>query len=577
MTQTSGPAGMQRPAGRIGLAAIGAAAGLSGWLLGDALVPVLGDGALQLVAIVYAASFFSAWLALAGHLPGRRALALSALVALPVAALAALSSPRFDTVAALISSDEVIPALSLLGLMPLPFLLAPGAGAAAVLAAGWGLALRAVVGLLFTLLCWAVIWLCDTLLGLVGLHLLEPLFRRVEALPWAITGAIFGLGLAVMAEAAGQVPLALASRMLRLILPPLALVLALFLLVLPFGGFALVFREVSAAGTMLAIGFGAVGLLALLAAARDESGRVERLAARGLSLALVPLAAMAGWAVLARVQAYGLTPERVAALLLVAVLAGLAIGHAAAALRGGAGWLGAVARVDRAMALVVWALAALVLTPLLDPYRLAAASQVARFGDGRTPEHDLPLEELRFDWGRAGTRALARLRAQAEAAGAAELVARIDALSAAQGRSPRGATPRPDPAALVAALVIRPAGAGLPAGLDLTVAPWEQTLWARACAARDAQGRPGCVLVAGDFRPDLPGEEAMLFLLADGRVTRLDFASGARRGPAVEGPEGAAATALMARLHAGEFRLAPAPVTALELDGADGAALWMAP
>ena len=62
------------------------------------------------------------------------------------------------------------------------------------------------------------------------------------------------------------------------------------------------------------------------------------------------------------------------------------------------------------MSWLVMALLVLLHTPLLDPYRIGAASQYQRLADGTQAPTLQALQDLRFDHGRHGLPALQRLQ-----------------------------------------------------------------------------------------------------------------------------------------------------------------------
>lgn len=582
--EPAGPSSGTEAARRIGahratLALIGTVGGLAGWMLTDVLSGSFGSR-WHLFASIAAASYFAAALGLAGQIRPRLALLAALPLALFVALLSVVASLRFDRVGQFLDAPDKLLAALVLTMLPLPFLIAARVGRGwddypVLFLAAWNVVMRYAAAWLFAGVVWAVVWLSDLLLSLVGIGLIGDLAGEPVTI-WLVTGTALGLGLAVVAELSDIVSPFLVLRLARLLLPPLLAVVAIFVAALPLRGLSGLFGDFSAAATLMIIALAGVALVSVTAdrGPEDEArSPVTRGAARGMSLALPVLGALALWAVLLRIGDYGFTPERVAALAMAGVVLAYGLAYAGCAVLAGARWMAALRRVNMLMAIGLLALAALWLTPGLNAEAIAARDQVARYRAGRMPAADLPLAEMQWDWGRPGARALARL----EAAGDAALAARIAALRAAPDRWQVDAVP-PDGAAVTALLdllPVRPEGRTVPDWVTAGLRTWEVEQWTEGCNRRDADDRPGCVLVIGDFLAASPGEEAML--LTDGgggRLDRVAFLSaggaGQRGVPLLAGgsPEPSAPAVIGAILD-GRFTLAPPDVTALKAGGAD--------
>lgn len=585
MTDTTTEPGTSFTPERLRLAGFGALAGLCGWLLTDVLAEAWGGTRLHLFLTVLAGVFFADALAMAGQMRARAALAGAALVALPVAGLAALASLRFETVEEALRSPQQMLALLLLAALPVPFLIARGIGAGwrdypALFLAAWNIVVRYAAAWLFAGVVWAVVYLSDTLLSLVGIEVIDWLITEVDLVPWALTGAALGLGLAVVTELAELVSPYLVLRLLRLLLPPLLAVMVVFVLALPFRGLSDLFGSYSAAGTLMAIVMGGVSLISIVVDQNQaEAARspLMRNAARAMALLLPVLAGLAIWAVLLRINQHGLTPERVAGATAALIVLGYAVLYALSVLLARAAWMDRIRQANIAMALAVMALAALWQTPLLNAEALSARSQLARFQAGRLTVAQLPLHEMRWDWGRPGAAVLASLGTVTGHAEQAALEARLAEVANAVDRYDPGSDPAGAPAlaALRASLTVLPSGREVPDWVLEGVPQWEADSWQEACARPDAAGRPGCVLVVGDLLTSAPGEEALLFLNGGGdSVIRQGFvssrgasyrASAIFMAPAVE----PGAAALFAALHAADVRIGPSSAMALHIGAAE--------
>ncbi|MCE8442249.1 DUF4153 domain-containing protein, partial [Rhodovulum sulfidophilum] len=478
--------GTQGLPGRWSYGALGGGAGLAAWLLFELLPgPMAGMTRLHLLLSSFGTAFFIAALAMAGALRLGRALAAAALLALPMAGLMTWASLRFDTVAGALD-DIVEPAAfaALLVLAP-PFLIAgfsPGGrwlDYGALFTRSWEIVVRFSAAWLFVGLAWGILFLSNALFGLVGLEVIEWLLE-LEPVPYLLTGLTLGLALAVVGERSEYLSPELMLGLFRLLLPVVLAVVAVFLLALPLRGIGHLFGGLSAASILLATAFGAVTLISSAADAGEACrprGALAESCARLLALLLPVLAALAGTAVAMRLGQYGATPERVLAAVLALLAMGYGLGYAVAAL-GRRRWATGVRRVNVAMALTAMVLAAGLLTPLLDPQRISAADQVARYADGRVPADKLDLWTLGHDWGRAGQAALERLAAMEDGSGAEAMERQLAALKGAASRADfelarRGRALADDRNSLALTLPVRPEGATLPEGFVAGLRPWE--------------------------------------------------------------------------------------------------------
>jgi hypothetical protein len=242
-------------------------------------------------------------------------------------------------------------------------------------------------------------------------------------------------------------------------------------------------------------------------------------------------------------------------------------------------------RVNVPLALGLGVVALLLLTPAIDPQRIAAQSQVARFEAGAVDADALDLWSLSEDWGRAGEAAIAQLGAP-DHPRAADIAERLAVLQAAEDRySFEAAVPPAAQAALAAEIrervAVHPAGANVPEGL-LDIMPVDELRrWREACDRRTPAGNPGCIAVLADLLPAEAGDEVLLFtLVTDDYVNwtavvpaRVDGATGgdgyAPLAPlqvsgdysALSRPEA------LDRLLSGDFTLAPMSLNALTLGG----------
>lgn len=565
------------------LALTGAVAGLSLWMLEDAALRGSLTERLHLPLSTFALVFFGAVLVMAGPLHLRRAAMLAAPLAALVAALIALVALRYEMPDAVRMQGLHWIAGFLIATLPLPYLVALGStgGTAypALFTASWQLAVRATAGWIFAGLVWAVIWLADAALALVGLGFLDWVMTEGGPLPGMATGAMLGLGLAVAWELSDLLSPQVILRLLRLLVLPVLTVMILFLVALPMRGLSQLPGGVSATGVLLALAVAAAGLIAVVIdqSSEEESGSpVLQIAARVMA-GLLPLpVALAGIALAERVGQHGWTPERVFAALAVLAAAGYGLAYLVAVLRG-AGWAVRLRQANRALPPLVVLLAALWLTPLINAEAISSRSQMARYDGGTVGAQDLDLAALER-WGKPGAAALARLAALAampeHAALAQRLAARAEGGEAALVMAEDAEALLSD---LRAVMPLQPPGATATRDLLLRAIPAvELQSWIDACRTPLPGGdRAGCIFVVADFWTAEPGEEALVLLREPAGFVRyegLGMVAGEvqrRSVGALTGmlPDRAEGEALIAALQDAPAALQPAPMNLLGVAG----------
>jgi hypothetical protein len=568
---------------RLSYAAVGGVAGASAWLLIEVVPEMIGNSRLVLLVVAAGLGFFSMLLALLGPVRLIPAVAAAIAMAVPAAVLLLWASFRHVDVDGFLGHGYAPVAFVYLLAIAAPFAVAAlqrhgGWRHYGILFdAAWALVVRVAAAWLFVGIVWGVLLLSDALLGLVGLDIIEDLIE-LDAVPYLISGATLGLGLAIVYELRDYVSPFLVVQLLRALLPALLVVLTVFILALPFRGLGNLFGQLSAAATLM--GVTAAGItLVTTAIHRDDASSVEGPVMRGatwaLSLMLPVPALLALWAVSLRVGQYGLTPDRVAALVAAGVASIYALAYAGSALRRSS-WRAKQRHVNRWMVLATLALAALWLTPVLDAERLSTSSQITRAERGAPPQ-TLALWEMANDWGKAGQRGLARLEARAEADGDEALVALID--RARWNPQKWKFLLEEDDADIVALdglVPLHPEGRTLPPGALDALGVEDRRMIANACKRRVVGGHPGCVMVIAQYEPEGGAAEQVIgfFMMDYGSVRIVSFAM--RDGALfiegyphdlVQGVYTAAEPEIIGDILEGRFSIVPAPRNVLEVDG----------
>jgi hypothetical protein len=503
------------------MATLGALAGVAFYGLSEIIGQAVLPDRLLLAISVFLAVFFFALLALVGPLQLRRVIGFAVALAAAVAGLMSLASLRFENVADLFQTPFPVFAGAVLAIIPLPFYIAasgPGWRDYPVLfTQSWTILVRYAAAGLFTLVVWGVIFFSNLLLSIVGLTVIEWMVE-IGPVPWVITGAVLGFSMAVVTELSDLVSPYLVLRLFRLLLPVVLVVMAVFVIALPFQGLSGLMAELSVAATLLAMAGIGVTLVTVAVDQSDDDGvqsMMQERAARALALLVPVFAALAGWAVWLRVDEYGLTPERIFAALAALICAGYGVAYVWAVL-GGASWRGRVRAANRSMALVLMATAVAWLS-VLNPQAISAGNQVARYAEGRTKLADLDLYTL-DDWGYAGAGARAKLEAiAAKDASLANLLAENQAGQRHNGADNSAARR----AALALEMPVRPVGADA-SSVIAAMTEWTLVETLASCRRVLPDGSPGCVLIFGDFWTDQAGNEAILLRDSGSNFPGLD-------------------------------------------------------
>lgn len=511
---------------------LGGGAGLALWALSYSVGETAIPAALYLALVAFVVSYSGVGLALMGPVPPMRALGGALIIAVPVTALVSLAGMRHDLATGFLDDPVMLSVTAVLVFCATPFLSVwlrhPDRwhDYAALFDTAWTITVRYTAAWGFVAVFWVLVFLSDALLELVGIRTIDTLMR-VDWLRFTVTGALLGLGLAVVYELRSMISPYLILRLLRLTVPLMLVVVGVFVVAVALRGLSDLFGGFSAAGTLMGAAIAAITLISA-ALDRDDDHAVStpglRLATQLLAVLLPVLAGLAVAAVFMRVRQYGWTPDRLLAASAAVFLLAYALAYAVSVLLR-RDWAGRIRGSNTVMALAVIVVASLWLTPVLDAYRVSAKSQVARFETGAATLDELPLWHMAHDWGRAGAAGLARLQEGADEATRTELAARIATLrdmpNAFQFEQELARRTAPDRAAdLAAVLPIRPDGATVAPEVFAGLPHYRLELYLDGCARRLPDGRPGCVLVMGGFVPSV-GPDAqglMIYIDPDGQA-----------------------------------------------------------
>jgi hypothetical protein len=319
----------------------------------------------------------------------------------------------------------------------------------------------------FTGAFWILLHLGAALFRIINLDFLETLLRQTWfVIPVACVVFATAVHLTDVRDGLIRGVRTLALMLLSWLLLVITVLVAGFLAALPFTGLGGLWETGSGVSLVLA----AAAALIILINAAYQDGRpdnhppaVLRAAVRVAAVLITPLIVIAVWGLALRIQQYGLTPDRIVAAACALVGASFAAGYGWAALspfwRGG-DWMRPLERTTVWTAVLTVAVILALFSPLLDPARLSVADQVARLERGAVTPDRFDYRFLRFESGKAGQAALARLTRSANP----DIAARArTAAAAARYDEGRSIPPRTAPKAADIRIRAYPSGAVLPA------------------------------------------------------------------------------------------------------------------
>jgi hypothetical protein len=333
----------------------------------------------------------------------------------------------------------------------------------------WSNILVAAVAAAFLGVFWLVLFLLGALFNLVGVDFFEELFT--EALfAWTFSGGVFGLGIAIARENERLVPVLrrVALMLFQVLAPVLAGAALLFLAFIPFTGLAPLWATVSATAILVCLMFAVTLVTNAVVQDGDRPlpfGRWMGWLMAATLLSLPAFAAIAFYAIRLRIDQYGPTPERFVAQIIVAVAALHVLAYAVGVILKRRDWASFVTRVNPWIAPLVVLLAALLHTPVADPYTHSANAQVERLAAGKVDAATFDYAYLRFMLGQPGRDALEKVAAisghpqqAAIKAGLTRAMA-ADSYWSAEPPVPRSRPMPIDLAALRRNVTVRPEGA----------------------------------------------------------------------------------------------------------------------
>lgn len=371
----------------------------------------------------------------------------------------------------------------------------------------WKLAVQLALSVFFVGAFWLLMWLGAGLFGLIKLDFFEKLLQEEWfSIPVLSVAAAGALHLTDIRPVLVQGARTLLLTLLSWLLPLITLIVAGFVVSLPFTGLSALWNIGHATALLLVA---SAALIVLINAAHQDGAeermppKILRLAGSVAAVLTVPLTVIAAYALFLRVQQYGWTVDRVTVAAIIIVALAYAGGYARAALLRGR-WLARIENWNFKVSLLALALMIVMFTPLASPQRFSVADQMARLQSGKVTSEKFDYAYLRWEGGRYGQAALAEL---ARSKDTYTRQAASEALESKDRYTPLAAPP----GYLAQRVTVHPRGAALPQS-------FLKTDWDKDPVNKP---RPACMRVA-DSRCDA----VLRDLDGDGRQEIVMFATG---------------------------------------------------
>jgi hypothetical protein len=274
-------------------------------------------------------------------------------------------------------------------------------------------------------LLWFACWLFAGIVFLLGQLLAElfsligiKLMRTAMEESWFVAmlmGGAFGAASGLLRDRESLLITlqTVVRRVLSVLAPVLGFGLIIFLLALPFAGLGVLWDATKSTTPILLSCI--VGALILSNAAIGDSKADEaqmsvlRWGAAALGVAMLPLAIIAAISTGLRIGQYGLTPERLWAVVFVLIALAYGAGYFWVILRRRLGWFDAVRPLNLQLAALLCVLAFILATPLINFGAWSTRSQLARLESGQVSVEKFDWASLKFEFGESGIAALQRL------------------------------------------------------------------------------------------------------------------------------------------------------------------------
>lgn len=267
---------------------------------------------------------------------------------------------------------------------------------------------------LFTGVFWLLVYLIGQLFALIGIDAIKDLMRE-SWFGMTLTGAAFGAAAGLIRDRE-RILITLQTvvrRVLSVLAPILGAALVLFLASMLVTGLSPLW-EATKSTTPIVISAAIAAIILANAAIGDSPDDeakmpVIRWGTTALGVTLLPLGIIAAVSTGLRINQYGLTPDRLWAVVFGGIACAYGLAYLVVLIRKRGGWMGGIRPANVRLAIGLCALAFVLAMPVINFGAWSTASQLARLESGQVTAEKFDWAAMRFDFGATGQAAVERL------------------------------------------------------------------------------------------------------------------------------------------------------------------------
>ncbi len=267
---------------------------------------------------------------------------------------------------------------------------------------------------LFTGIVWALIFLIGQLFALIGIDAIKDLMGQ-SWFGMGLTGAAFGAVAGLMRDRE-RILITLQTvvrRVLSVLAPILGVALVLFLASMLVTGLSPLW-EATKSTTPIVISAAIVAIILANAAIGDSPEDEAKMplirwGTVALGVTLLPLGIIAAISTGLRINQYGLTPDRLWAVVFGGIACAYGLAYLVVLVRKRSGWMADIRPANVRLAIGLCTLAFVLAMPIINFGAWSTASQLARLESGKVTAEKFDWTAMRFDFGASGQAAVERL------------------------------------------------------------------------------------------------------------------------------------------------------------------------
>ena len=267
---------------------------------------------------------------------------------------------------------------------------------------------------LFTGIVWLLIFLIGQLFALIGIDAIKDLMGQ-SWFGMALTGGAFGAAAGLMRDRE-RILMTLQTvvrRVLSVLAPILGVALVLFLASMAVTGLSPLW-EATKSTTPIVISAAIVAIILANSAIGDSPEDEAKMSlirwgTMALGATLLPLGIIAAISTGLRINQYGLTPDRLWAVVFGGIACAYGLAYLVVLIRKRGAWMADIRPANVRLAIGLCALAFVLAMPVINFGAWSTASQLARLESGKVTAEKFDWAAMRFDFGASGQAAVERL------------------------------------------------------------------------------------------------------------------------------------------------------------------------